>query len=97
MGQYKFQHSLKVLPLSSYDVILVMDWLQLFSPMKVDWKNHWLVIPYHGNSVCLQGISSTQDDEDADLLVQVFGFSSVLSEGTSDIPLDIQQLLSEFP
>jgi hypothetical protein len=30
-------------------------------------------------------------------LVQVFGLPSVLNEGTSDIPSDIQHLLSEFP
>jgi hypothetical protein len=45
----------------------------------------------------LQGISSTEDDTDADLLVQVFGLSSVLNEGISDIPSDIHHLLSEFP
>jgi len=36
--QYQFTHDLRVLPLASYDIILGMDWLQLFSPMKVDWR-----------------------------------------------------------
>jgi hypothetical protein len=34
--QYKFVHVLKILPISHYDIILGMNWLQLFSPMKVD-------------------------------------------------------------
>ena len=34
--QYQFHHDLRVLPLTAYDIILGMDWLQLFSPMKVD-------------------------------------------------------------
>lgn len=35
--QYQFVHVLKILPISHYDIILGMNWLQLFSPMKVDW------------------------------------------------------------
>jgi hypothetical protein len=31
IGQYQFKHNLKLLPLSTYDIILGMDWLQLFS------------------------------------------------------------------
>jgi hypothetical protein len=32
---YEFHSNLKVLPLASYDMILGMDWLEAFSPMKV--------------------------------------------------------------
>jgi hypothetical protein len=58
IDQYQFKHDLKILPLGSYDIILSMDWLQLFSPMKVDWHQRWLAIPYHDVTVQLQGISS---------------------------------------
>jgi hypothetical protein len=30
------------LPLSFYDIIVGMDWLERFSPMKVDWKLKWM-------------------------------------------------------
>ena len=43
---YGFSSDLRVLPLSSYDIILGIDWLEQFSPMKVDWKLKWLVLPY---------------------------------------------------
>ena len=81
---YQFQHDLKVLPLSTYDVILGMDWLQLFSPMKVDWKDHWLAIPCHGATVHLHGLSSSSSDSDTELLVQLFGLSV-----SQDCPPDI--------
>jgi len=51
--QYQFTHDFKVLPITHYDIILGMDWLQLFSPMKVDWLHRWLVIPYKGTTVRL--------------------------------------------
>ena len=38
--QYQFKHDLKVLPIPQHDIILAMDWLQLFSPMRVDWNAH---------------------------------------------------------
>lgn len=50
---YKFMGSLKVLPLSSYDMILGLDWLERFSPMQVDWRQRWLSIPYNGSLVIL--------------------------------------------
>jgi predicted aspartyl protease len=38
VADYQFITDLKVLPLSSYDMILGLDWLESFSPMKIDWK-----------------------------------------------------------
>jgi hypothetical protein len=35
---HKFQTTLRVLPLTSYDMILGMDWLMKHSPMSVDWS-----------------------------------------------------------
>jgi hypothetical protein len=36
MASHSFNHSLKLLSLQSYDIIIGMDWLEKFSPMKVD-------------------------------------------------------------
>lgn len=55
---YSFNSDLKVLPLSSYDMIIGMDWLEQCSPMKVHWKNKWLVLPYSGSSIVLHGVHS---------------------------------------
>lgn len=48
---FSFHSTLRVLPLGSYNMILGMDWLEAFSPMKVDWRNKWMIIPYGSNHV----------------------------------------------
>jgi hypothetical protein len=35
LGTLQFEHDLRILPLDSYDLILGMDWLELYSPMEV--------------------------------------------------------------
>jgi hypothetical protein len=55
VGQYTFTSDLRVLPLTAFDMIIVMDWLESFSPMQAHWKDKWLSIPYEGTSVILQG------------------------------------------
>lgn len=42
-----------------FDLVVGMDWLQQFSPMKVDWANKWMCISYRGTTVCLQGLLSS--------------------------------------
>jgi hypothetical protein len=55
IGTCQFTSNLRVLPLSAFDMIIGMDWLESFSPMQVDWKHKWLNIPYAGSLVILQG------------------------------------------
>lgn len=52
---HRFHSTLRILPLGSYDMIVGMDWLEAFSPMKVDWKSRWMSIPYGRHHVVLQG------------------------------------------
>lgn len=37
-------------------MIIGMDWLQAFSPMKVHWQDKWMLIPYGSVQIALQGI-----------------------------------------
>jgi hypothetical protein len=53
---YSFQSALKVPPLGSFDLIIGMDWLEAFSPMKVHWCNKWMAISYGSSTALLQGI-----------------------------------------
>jgi hypothetical protein len=48
-----FIADLKFLPLPSYDLVVDLDCLARFSPMRVDWANKWMLIPYHGATVYL--------------------------------------------
>ncbi|XP_066354763.1 uncharacterized protein [Miscanthus floridulus] len=52
---FKFHSTLKILPIGTYDMIFGMDWLQAFSPMKVNWLQRWIQIPYGPENVVLQG------------------------------------------
>ncbi|CAO1939527.1 unnamed protein product [Urochloa humidicola] len=88
---HSFSSDLKVLPLQHFDCILGMDWLELFSPMKVHWKLKWMSIPYEGGSVLLQGLLPDMPEE---LIVQV---RSVIDTDLEDkLHPDIAILLQEF-
>jgi hypothetical protein len=39
-------------------MVVGYDWLASFSPMKIHWPTKWIVIPYQGQTVILQGILS---------------------------------------
>lgn len=53
MQGHKFAHDLRVLDLHSYDHIIGMDWLELYSPMKIHWGHRWMAIPYQGHTILL--------------------------------------------
>ena len=50
---HSFHSTLRVLQLGSYDMIVGMDWLEAFSPMRVDWQHKWMSIPYGQHHVVL--------------------------------------------
>ena len=91
---YSFHSNLRVIPLGTYDMIAGMDWLQAFSPMKVDWNEKWISIPYGYRHVRLQGILP---ESSSSSLVQLFHIaaSSTQSEHPALLPA-IQQLIDEF-
>ena len=55
VGDFSFTYDLRVIPLHHFDMILGMDWLEQFSPMKVHWQQKWMSIPYNGSTALLQG------------------------------------------
>jgi len=63
IGDLAFQSDLRVLPLTAYDLIIGMDWLETYSPMNIHWKNKWMEISYAGQSVLLQVLLSEPPDE----------------------------------
>lgn len=46
----------KLLPLSGYDLILGMDWLEGHSPMSIRWVYKWLEFEHKGKIMKLQGV-----------------------------------------
>lgn len=45
---HTFQTDLKVLPLACYDIILGMDWLEMHSPMEMDWAKKCMAFQHKG-------------------------------------------------
>jgi hypothetical protein len=90
---YSFHSALKILPMGSFELILGMDWLADFSPMKVHWQQKWMTITYGSSSVTLQGILP-----DSSECPQLFHIASEAQEQQQPIILpDIQCLLNKFP
>lgn len=55
MQGLEFQQDLKMLPPTSYDMILGLDWLEQHSPMKIHWAHKWLQLPYKSGMVQMNG------------------------------------------
>lgn len=93
--EYSFTSDIKVIPLEHYDLIIGMDWLEAFSPMKVHWQSKWMVIPYNGSTAFLQGITSPSPDV---VVVQVCSLAALSQDATSlqSLPPEIAAVLSEF-
>lgn len=52
---YEFQSNIKIIPLQFYDMIVGMDWLEQHSPMQIHWLHKWMILPYKGHLIQLQG------------------------------------------
>lgn len=90
IASYSFQHDLKVLPIHSYDIILSMDWLQLFSPMRIDWRHKWLAISYQGSYIHLHGTQGDQTVHQDELLVQICSLTVPSKNENPSVPPAIQ-------
>jgi hypothetical protein len=89
-----FQSDLRVLPLKAYDVIIGMDWLESFSPMRVHWKNKWLEIPYANQTVKLQGVAPAFPEE---ILVQLCVISAdATCSSPAQLPSEVESLIAQF-
>jgi hypothetical protein len=94
VGHYQFHSDLKILPLSTYDMILGLDWLDQHSPMKVHWKHKWLSIPYQGSQITLFGENVALP---ARSVIQVCTVNVVAHPSVQAVlPTEIQQLIDEF-
>jgi hypothetical protein len=49
-----------VIDMGAYDLVLGMDWLELYRPMVCDWLEKWIEFQMNSKTVRLQGIVSAQ-------------------------------------
>jgi hypothetical protein len=52
----------RVLDIAAYDLILGMDWLELYHPMTCDWLLKWIEFDYQGKRVKLQGLLPAESE-----------------------------------
>ncbi|XP_035818132.1 F-box domain containing protein isoform X1 [Zea mays] len=107
-GGITFHMDLKVLPLSGYDMILGMDWLEGYSPMAVHWAEKWMKFLHNGKEVLLQGLkpqlgscrqlSSTQlrGLVKRDVVEQLLEIRVATQTDNSGIPPVIEQLVGRY-
>ena len=95
LDQCVFHSDFRVLHLSAYDVIIGMDWFESFSPMHVHWLHKWLVIPYQGQSILLQGLNSVSPTH---LYLQLCAIQHSEPSETlpDDVPPEIRHLLTLY-
>ena len=94
---YRFHSTLRVLPLGCYDMIIGMDWLEAFSPMKVHWLEKWMSIPYGNTNVLLHGQQSVGGPP---VLCQLFQLAELaVGQSAPVLPAPVQDLSepSELP
>lgn len=48
VDDYTLITNFRTLPLTNFDVIIGMDWLEEHSPMQIDWRHKWLAVPHDG-------------------------------------------------
>jgi hypothetical protein len=91
---HSFHSSLRILELGHYDMIVGMDWLEAFSPMKVDWKCKWMSIPYGRHHIMLHGdLPGSRSSE----LLQFLHISvDSVDVPVPTLPLEVQGLVEEF-
>jgi hypothetical protein len=53
-----FQTDMKIIPLHCYDVILGIEWLQMQSPMHVDWAEKWIEVQQSTGTQKLFGVET---------------------------------------
>lgn len=58
-----FQMDAKIIDIGAYELVLGMDWLEMFSPMTCDWSAKWLEFTHHGFVIRLQGMLSAHCQE----------------------------------
>jgi hypothetical protein len=82
-----FLQDLQVLTLPNFDLILGMDWLEHFSPMRIHWQHKWISIPYSGKQVVLYGYS---DRQPTDILLHITAVHLSDASSSGATPVNIR-------
>lgn len=91
---YRFHSNLKVLTLGLYDLILGMNWLEAFSPMKINWCQKWMSITYGSQEVLLHNSHHLMPECS---VVQLFHIvEDVSSQSEPVMPPEVHAVVDQF-
>jgi hypothetical protein len=79
--------------LGLYDLIIGMDWPEVFSPMKVHWEQKYMLILYDLVQIALQGLNP---ETAACSVIQLYHVASDAALPQPAIQPKLQSLLDEF-
>lgn len=105
---HTFIHSVRILPISCFDLVLGMNWLKKHSPMWIHWKRKLLRFSYEGARISLKGIKDSTSScikiktKKLKGLVKKWGVAQVVhlclvstTCSAVNIPPEIQQLVEQ--
>jgi hypothetical protein len=84
---HTFEHDMKILHLSCYDIILGGDWLEEFSPMWVHWRHKRMRFKHRGQRIMLLGI---QEDKRAGKPISARHLQGLLRRGAVSQCIHVQ-------
>lgn len=107
---HSFHTTFKIISLQGYDIILGMDWLTAYSPMKIHWGDRWLKFYHNQQKIKLQGIlpevtvgppispHQLQALTKTDSILYIVQINAITSSEhvASTLPDDLQQALQQF-
>ncbi|XP_038995777.1 uncharacterized protein LOC120120131 [Hibiscus syriacus] len=107
MQGYDFQHDFRVLSLGGSDMVLGVDWMEVFSPIMMDFKTKTISFEKDGETVVIKGsqklplirsITGEKLQKLAEKDTELSGELYLLSDEVEDnlVPLPLQELLEEF-
>lgn len=96
IGGVSFSSTLHVLPLSTYDLTVGMDWLEAHSPMLVNWSQKWLHIPFQESSATLRGISSSVMTNSVVQMCNMLELSDKEHDIYASLPVQVQDIIQQF-
>jgi hypothetical protein len=87
---YVLHSDLKVLGLQHFYMVIGMDWLEKFSPMKIHRAQKWMTIMYHNVNITLQGLLPGALDC---AMVELMQLSTDKEMSKSDETLEVIQIV----
>lgn len=106
---HEFEGELRLLEVNGYDLILGLDWLSQFGPMKIDWGERWIAFEKEGREIklqvqeeaaivrlCQQVNIEKEIKEDSELIVAQIMLVLTNDDKSAPMPTEVAKVLETF-